>query len=180
MEVRHLSGGGGVGKWKFQQVGKRGLCTVPCASMSGACYLVLQPPIRRNGGDQAKGVNLYTLTMQARFTHSGTGAWTNYFSDPTETLLPRGYLATGGWDDLSPKMKGAALPRRSAPDPFGAPAPAPAPAAGAPAPATYCRKVLPPGAGGVHPAFIAQPYYAPSTTTSLFGGAPPLESCALR
>ncbi|KOO21591.1 hypothetical protein Ctob_000529 [Chrysochromulina tobinii] len=72
MEVRHLSGGGGVGKWKFQHVGKRGLCTVPCASMSGACYLVLQPPIRRNGGDQAKGVNLYTLTMQVRFTHSGT------------------------------------------------------------------------------------------------------------
>jgi len=122
MEVRHLSGGGGVGKWKFQHVGKRGLCTVPCASMSGACYLVLQPPIRRNGGDQAKGVNLYTLTMQVRFTHSGTGAWMNYFSDPMETLLPRGYLATGGWDDLSPKMKGAALPRRSAPDPFGAPA----------------------------------------------------------
>jgi hypothetical protein len=105
MEVRHLSGGGGVGKWKFQQVGKRGLCTVPCASLSGACYLVLQPPIRRNGGDQAKGVNLYTLTMQARFTHSGTGAWMNYFSDPTETLLSRGYLATGGWDDLSPKVK---------------------------------------------------------------------------
>ena len=53
-----------------------------------------------------------------------------------------------------------------------APAPAPASAAGAPAPPTYCRETLPLGAGGVHPSFIAQPYYAPITTTTMYGGAP--------
>jgi hypothetical protein len=58
---------------------------------------------------------------------------------------------------------------------FGpAPAPAPAPAAGAPAPATYCRKVLPPGAGGLYPAFMAHRTMHPSRQPRC------LESCALR
>ena len=102
MEVRHM-GGGASGKWKFVQSGKGSLCTVPCASLSGACYFVLQPPIRRNGGDQAKGVNLYTITMQLRMTAGPH--WENWFSSASEAILPHGFLATGGWDSLSPKAK---------------------------------------------------------------------------
>jgi hypothetical protein len=102
MEVRHL-GSGSAGKWRFTKAGKGDLCSVPCASLSGGCYLILQPPVRRNGGEQARSINLHTITMQIRCT-SGP-RWESYLEERSESLLPRGFVATGGWDQLSPKAK---------------------------------------------------------------------------
>ena len=67
-QVREMAGGATNHKWRFTQQGKHGhstLCSVPCARFDGACYLLLQPPISRNGG--GSHLNQYSITLQIRF-----------------------------------------------------------------------------------------------------------------
>jgi len=148
-----------------------GAPAAPAAMMGGSPF---------GGTPAAQGCNPFATSSAPVFPGAGGGGAPAQVNTPQLPPAPSTNPYPYGRHALfSPVLPSDPKPAAAAPAPaatgglFGsAPAPAPAPAAGAPAPATYCRKVLPPGAGGVHPAFIAQPYYAPSTTTSLFGGAP--------
>jgi len=87
----------GVEKWAFHRL-SRGACSVPCAMFAGSCYLLIHPPMRRNGN--GLHLNQYTLTLSMRF---GAGPE----ASPSDAIFERGLMATGGWDDLCPAVEGA-------------------------------------------------------------------------
>eukprot|EP00966_Prymnesium_polylepis_P222811 5154225-Prymnesium_polylepis.1 len=100
MDVRVVGGEQSAdNKWSFARQGSTSV-SVPCACFAGSCYVLLHPPMRRNGN--GLHLNQYTLTMQVRF-----GKGSHDESEAETIIFPRGLMATGGWDDVCPAVEGA-------------------------------------------------------------------------